>query len=201
MRLSKQIRLSPELYAIAGRTYFITIRTDFWRVLFAGSAQLNDAILDCLLGEARSMNHDIVVCCLMPDHVHFLARPAVAGISVIDLVSRFKGKSTRVAWQHGHQGVLWQRRWFDHIVRRSESLATIVRYIIDNPVRKGIVPVASDYCWSKCMEWNEQGNGPEQRGQAPTTTRTTGTSPYTTTRTGVLALQNRFIPRIDGEKQ
>ena len=67
---------------------------------------------------------------IMPDHVHFLAA--------------FDGKLAPAvrAWKHWtarHLGVEWQRDFFEHRVRREESLTAKVSYILDNPVRAGLV--------------------------------------------------------------
>jgi REP element-mobilizing transposase RayT len=35
--------------------------------------------------------------------------------------------------------VRWQKDFYDHIIRRHEDIAVQIRYILDNPVRKGLV--------------------------------------------------------------
>jgi hypothetical protein len=40
---------------------------------------------------------------------------------------------------------LWQESYFDRLVRRDESLPDVIRYIIANPVRAGLVTRAVDY--------------------------------------------------------
>jgi hypothetical protein len=42
-------------------------------------------------------------------------------------------------------GASWQKDFFDHIIRKEERLSTHVRYILDNPVRKGLVSDCQDY--------------------------------------------------------
>ncbi len=36
-------------------------------------------------------------------------------------------------------GIGWQKDFYDHLIRKSENLAVQVKYILDNPVRKGLV--------------------------------------------------------------
>jgi len=43
---------------------------------------------------------------------------------------------------------LWQRSYYDHIVRKVESLEEICEYILDNPVRKGLVKNCQEYPYS-----------------------------------------------------
>jgi len=81
----------------------------------------------------------------MPDHLHWLIRDA-ATMSLV--VGQLKSSTTRALWKLGHPGRLWQRSFWDHVVRREESLEAIARYIVNNPVRKGLVRDAREYPWS-----------------------------------------------------
>ena len=40
---------------------------------------------------------------------------------------------------------LWQRRFFDHVLRSDESYAQKWNYVRDNPVRAGLVAKAEDW--------------------------------------------------------
>jgi len=75
--------------------------------------------------------------CLMPDHMHILLSPAGSNLSLGEFVGRFKGRTTNESWRLGWKGRLWQARFYDHIVRRGESVAETARYIIENPQRAG----------------------------------------------------------------
>lgn len=44
-------------------------------------------------------------------------------------------------------GRVWQDESFDHILRGNESLKEKVRYILENPVRAGLVKSPPDYPW------------------------------------------------------
>ena len=44
---------------------------------------------------------------------------------------------------------LWQKNFYDHIVRKEESLLKIAEYIVDNPVRKELVSEWEEYPYSK----------------------------------------------------
>lgn len=41
--------------------------------------------------------------------------------------------------------IRWQKDFYDHIIRRFNDIATQVRYILDNPVRKGLVSSWQEY--------------------------------------------------------
>jgi REP element-mobilizing transposase RayT len=45
-------------------------------------------------------------------------------------------------------GAIWQKNFFDHIMREREDLAAHVRYVLENPVRKGLVTRWEEYPFS-----------------------------------------------------
>ena len=48
----------------------------------------------------------------------------------------------------GKHGSVWQEESFDRIIRSSESLDAKVAYILENPVRKGLVSDWRQYRWT-----------------------------------------------------
>ncbi len=42
-------------------------------------------------------------------------------------------------------GVRWRKDYYDHVIRTREDIASQVRYILDNPVRKGLVSSWQEY--------------------------------------------------------
>lgn len=119
--------------------YFITICTADKQAFFADNDGLNRNIIECLLNEKRRAGFLVYVYCLMPDHFHLLLCPPGGELSVSGFIGGLKSKTTRIAWSHGQDGKLWQSRFHDHIVRKREGLEKIGLYILDNPVRKGLV--------------------------------------------------------------
>ena len=113
---------------------------------------MNAAIVDCLIALRGVGGCELYAYCLMPDHLHFLAAPVADGASVLGFAHRFKSVSTRVAWQHHVRGRLWQPRFYDHVVRDTESLSAICDYILDNPLRAGLVASREQYRWSALVD-------------------------------------------------
>lgn len=144
-------RLSTEQYAIVGNAGFFTIRAYQRHVPFI-KADLNEAVIATLLAERLRLGMELYVYCLMPDHLHILIGPKETGFSMLTFVDQFKGKSTRTSWAYGWQGKLWQPRSYDHLVRRSEDLQVIARYIMNNPVRKGLVESSEADRWSGMLD-------------------------------------------------
>ena len=45
----------------------------------------------------------------------------------------------------GGSGAFWQHESYDHVVRDEQELIRIVRYILNNPVKAGLVANWQDY--------------------------------------------------------
>ncbi|MBN1814190.1 MAG: transposase [Anaerolineae bacterium] len=143
-------RLDPEFYTHANRVCFITICAYMNQSPFV-RADLNQVVLDALHEEQERQNCAVFSYCLMPNHLHFLVSPRENGISVLTFTDRFKGKSTNRSWTVGWRGKLWQPRYYDHIVRAEEDLRAIAEYIMNNPVRKGLIEHAEGWPWGGFM--------------------------------------------------
>ncbi|MFZ1142671.1 MAG: hypothetical protein ABR881_15705 [Candidatus Sulfotelmatobacter sp.] len=59
-----------------------------------------------------------------------------------------KGASAQgISQQLRRSGRVWQTESFDRVLRSSESLDAKVAYVLENPVRKGLVDKWEDYRW------------------------------------------------------
>jgi putative transposase len=142
----KRIRLDPELYGRIGTQAFITMTAKGRKPAFADQ-NLTEGCIGLLLEQARRDQVDVDAYCFMPDHVHLLIR--VEGLtSITDFVREFKGRTTRLAWKHQVTGSLWQRSFYDHLLRETVDPAKYARYILENPVRRGLVEDWYEYPFS-----------------------------------------------------
>ena len=139
----KRIRLKDFDYSSI-KPYLITICTRNKESLFIDD-KLNQQIIERLLEEKKKAAYNLFVYCLMPNHLHLLLAPSSNSISVSDFIGAFKSKTTRIAWTFGIVGKLWQSRFHDKVVRKNEDLRAIGQYILDNPVRKGLISKWEDY--------------------------------------------------------
>lgn len=82
---------------------------------------------------------------LMPDHLHWLIQLRQGSLSF--LMQRFKSCSARAVncFYQMPGNKIWQAGYHDHAVRDDENVRAIARYIVDNPVRAGLVRRAGDY--------------------------------------------------------
>ncbi len=83
-----------------------------------------------------------LACVVMPDHVHWLMRLGRSPLAVV--MQRFKGRCARDLRTLSGSPV-WQKGFHDRAVRSDESLEALARYVIENPVRAGLVKNIGDY--------------------------------------------------------
>ncbi len=92
---------------------------------------------------SSEMNFPIMAYCFMPDHLHILTS-GDEEIDLIKFVKKFK-QITGYNFKKDTGKRLWQKSFYDHVVRREENLNSIAEYIFNNPVRRGIVEDYNDY--------------------------------------------------------
>ncbi len=74
----------------------------------------------------------------MPNHCHLLVEGKSDESDLWKCIVEFKRKSGY--WLSRNQySQEWQKDFYDHILRREDDLEKQVRYILGNPLRKGIV--------------------------------------------------------------
>ena len=121
-----------------GKSYYVTFCTRDRRILSPSARTI--ALESCVAGHLRSyFLHSVVV---MPDHVHLVF--TLYRIATLAATMKLI-KSTSARGIGG--GVVWQREYFDRILRSDEDLRAKCEYVVNNPVRAGLVASAEDYPW------------------------------------------------------
>jgi REP element-mobilizing transposase RayT len=146
----KRHRLDNRVYAQTGTIGLLTACTDARRPLFS-----NPDHADCVVDELRRLHSDawrVFGYCVMPDHVHTLVLNADG--SLVDFMRLFKGRTTRNL-RGRVTGTIWQRSFHDHLIRRNEDITATLKYMLDNPVRAGLVDDWTQYRWSGSLVWPE----------------------------------------------
>jgi putative transposase len=148
---SRNQRLSPEVYAEAGIPVSFTLRAYRGRP-FAANPDVCAVVIELLRTMRREHGCWVGAYCLMPDHLHFIAGTDHDDVSVLRFVDRFKGRTTNASWEHGWEGRLWQKRSHDHVIRQREGVDAVSQYILENPVRAGLVAAPEDWPWSGIID-------------------------------------------------
>jgi putative transposase len=97
-----------------------------------------------LIAAAAREQFAVSAYCLMPDHVHLLLHATGEQSDLRRLVSSWKQR-TGYAWSCRQPGRLWQHGYWERVLRDEEDLVSIARYVIENPVRAGLVKAPADY--------------------------------------------------------
>lgn len=84
----------------------------------------------------------------MPDHLHVLLYGESADSDFRALVKRFK-QLTSFAHKQIRGTELWQPGYHEHVLRGDEATASVVRYILENPVRAGLAKTLGEYPHAK----------------------------------------------------
>ncbi len=86
--------------------------------------------------------------CLMPNHFHLVLEPphqtALSQFTQWLLTSHVR----RYHKHYGSSGHIWQGRFKSFPIQRNEHLITVLRYVLQNPVRAGLSSTPREWLWS-----------------------------------------------------
>ncbi|MBI3005278.1 MAG: transposase [Ignavibacteriales bacterium] len=132
----KSHRLRPELYR---GTCVVSITICLKpRISFFVTEKLFRLFENVLLTELANFRCSSDVYLFMPDHGHVIIRGLDESSDTLKPLRAFKQK-TGFAMRSLRAPVKWQKDFYDHIIREDESVDKHIRYILENPVRKGLV--------------------------------------------------------------
>ncbi len=161
-----------------GGTSFFTVVT-CQRIHLFTSATARSLLGGVMRDVAVEWPFETVAIALLPDHLHCIwTLPA----GDADYSSRWQAIKTRftAAWvaaggeeapvtpeqrRRGHRGV-WQRRYWERLIRDDEELKGLMDYIHYNPVKHGHVRRPADWQWSSFHRWVEAGEYEPEWGSA-----------------------------------
>ena len=171
-------------YYGSGHFHFITTSCYHRRPLL-GTARRRDLFLK-ILEEVRIRYGFIVVgYVVMPEHIHLLISEPDRGTpsTVMQVLKQRFARSVLGEWRRRRkpeqgrlwqeafeQGHIWQKRFYDFVVRSEGKRIEKLRYIHNNPVKRGLVLEPEQWKWSS-YRWYAYGErGPvlvnEQRTAA-----------------------------------
>ena len=148
----KPIRLKEFDYSTP-KGYFITVCTENRRKILSSVVgeglappeikltKYGETVNENLLSlKTRYSNLQIDNYVIMPNHIHiiFVLLEETGGASpsptISDIVCAFKSQCVRDVRKLGFSGKLFQRSFYDHVIRGREDYEEIARYIYENPL-------------------------------------------------------------------
>jgi REP element-mobilizing transposase RayT len=82
---------------------------------------------------------------LMPDHIHLFVKLPPPAENLSDWVKSLKNFLPKELRKNGVSSPHWQKGFFDHVLRSSESYSKKWLYVVENCVRAGLVKDWTDW--------------------------------------------------------
>jgi len=136
------------------------------------------SLIDAINNARIRYYFDVWAYVFMPEHVHIVIFPKQSEYSISKILRAIKQPVSRKAIRYlkGNQPGLLRlmetrekhhpyRFWqdgggYDRNIRDTDELERFLKYIHDNPVRRGLVENSSDWIWSSASFWLKEERGP-----------------------------------------
>ena len=131
-------KLAPRLatFDYTGPYAYHLVLSTYKELPLLASADVVESCLHSLQQAAERHGFQVLAYCFMPTHLHLL----ILGSEDSRLLPFVKYlKQTSSFGRRGEAMQLWQRSFYDRVLRVQEDLEDVARYIWGNPVRAGIV--------------------------------------------------------------
>lgn len=106
-----------------------------------------------LLNELKEFNCSAFVYLFMPEHSHLTLTGNDEKSEIKGCIDMFKQK-TGYWLSKNHPEIKWQKDYYDHILRSKENLDFHIKYILNNPVRAGLVDYWKEYPYKGSTVYN-----------------------------------------------
>jgi len=154
---------------VPGGSYFFTVVTHQRHKLFTGDVPVE--LLRCAFRrvmEKYPFSIDAIV--VLPDHLHCIwtLPPGDA-----DFATRWRLiKTYMTRWMSDYAAAplirptVWQKRYWEHVIRSEADFSAHIDYIHYNPVRHGYVSRPADWAWSSLGRYVRRGVLPGDWGSS-----------------------------------
>jgi putative transposase len=129
----------------------------------AGNCPMKDARCAEIVADTLRIfdgkKYRLLAWCVMPNHVHFIARllPGASLSQVLHSLKSFTAKRINEALKS--TGSVWQREYYDRLIRDADELTHAFSYVVRNPEKAGLL----NWRWVE----NRAQVAPETAGGAP----------------------------------
>lgn len=101
------------------------------------------------------MSFELLTYCFMPDHLHLVAEGLSDDADCKRFIKLAKQYSGYYYSQRYDRARLWQRYSHDTIAWDLADVVRMVRYVVANPVKAGLVATAEDYPFLGSQRWSK----------------------------------------------
>lgn len=103
-----------------------------------------EPVIGQLRHTADAESFAVIAYCFMPDHLHVLAEGRDAISDFRQFVRLFKQRSS-FEWKRRTGSQLWQRSYFERVLRADDDVMIVARYLLANPIRGGLAKSPKEY--------------------------------------------------------
>ncbi|MCB0531331.1 MAG: transposase [Lewinellaceae bacterium] len=145
------VDLDRELYAIQRRWFgqydtalHNTPNGPYWLAEKSNALIVAESIHWC-----AARYFELFAYCIMSNHVHLLIKHHIGAPQLRDIMKSHKGYTgLHCNKAIGRNGKYWQEETYDHVVRNDTEFERIRTYILQNPVKAGLVKRWEDWPWT-----------------------------------------------------
>jgi putative transposase len=99
--------------------------------------------------------YELIAFCIMPNHKHIVFKPLEESKGKYCPLSKIMHSLKRhTAYEANllleRNGIFWQHENYDHFARNKAELERIIKYVLYNPVKAGLVDDWTKWKWSYC---------------------------------------------------
>lgn len=125
-----------------GHFYFLTTSVAGRRKIFSNYDHAI-VVLDAIRWLNTTGRFIVDAAVVMPDHLHFVGQ--LQKSTLAETMHTLKSYSANRFALQGIKPPIWQNGYYDHALRDDEDYRAKVQYVLQNPVRAGLVERAEDY--------------------------------------------------------
>ncbi|MBN1453361.1 MAG: transposase [Anaerolineales bacterium] len=121
---------------------------------YLSNPQVADLIAESLFYRDDKV-YSLEAFCIMPNHGHLVCIPLEDAdgkyyslSKIMHSLKRYTARESNLIL--GRTGAFWQHENYDHFVRDPAELERIIKYVLNNPVKAGLVDDWTKWKWSYC---------------------------------------------------
>ncbi len=154
---------------LPGGTYFFTVVT-YTRLPILTSTKARELLRNAWLDVCERFPFETVAVCLLPDHLHTIwklpeedSNYAVRWKEIKRLFTKAylekigPGENRNASRLKRHEAAIWQRRFWEHLIRDQDDLCRHIEYIHYNPLKHQLVKRVADWPWSSFHRFVKDG--------------------------------------------
>jgi putative transposase len=151
-------KLPESQKAVAHQAWFVKYDDYLDRALH-GNVYLRNEHVANMVAESilfrDAKDYDLIAYCIMFNHVHLVCTPLMkekdAFFGLTEILHSLKRHTAREANKIlQRSGTFWRDESYDHFIRDDAELERIMKYVLYNPAKAGLVKDQADWKWSYC---------------------------------------------------